>query len=153
MNSNSTVSLTEDQFSHSTMDTRIARVVPSDEPDGLAAIAFFPGLGSRSAYRDVGLQTVAATSSAAVEVYREAAQALGQVPTLSSLATDPRSLPEDLVERQGYVGAAFVTHNLAIYRDLQQQNRSAGALQFSAYTGESLGMAGRCGRWRISDCA
>lgn len=141
MNSNSTVSLAEDQFSHSTTDARIAReTVPSVERDGLTAVAFFPGLGSRSAYRDVDLEMVAASSSAAVEVYREAAQALGQVPTMSSLATDSRSLPEDPVERQGYIGAAFITHNLAIYRDLQQQNRSAGALQFSAYTGESLGM-------------
>lgn len=141
MNRNSTVSLAEYQFSHSTTDTRIAReTVPSVEPDGLTAVAFFPGLGSRSAYRDVSLETVTAFSSAAVEVYREAAQALGQVPTPSSLATYSRSLPEDPVERQGYIGAAFITHNLAIYRDLQQQNRSAGALQFSAYAGESLGM-------------
>lgn len=141
MNSNSTVSLTEDQFSHSTTDARIVReTVPSVERAGLTAVAFFPGLGSRSAYHDVDLEIVAASSSAAVEVYREAAQALGQVPTMSSLATDSRSLPEDPVERQGYIGAAFITHNLAIYRDLQQQNRSVGALQFSTYTGESLGM-------------
>ena len=147
MNSNSTVSLAEDQFSHSTTDTRIARgTVPSVEPDGLTAIAFFPGLGSRSAYRDVSLETVAAFSSAAVEVYREAAQALGQVPTPSSLAIDSRSLPEDPVERQGYIGAAFITHNLVIYRDLQQQNQGAGAIQFSAYAGESLGMLDASGR-------
>ncbi|QPS33548.1 hypothetical protein [Brevibacterium casei] len=77
---------------------------------------------------------------AATEVYEEAAQALGQVPTPRSLATDAKSLPEDPVERQGYIGAAFLTHNLAIYRNLQEQNRNSGALQFSAYTGESFGM-------------
>lgn len=141
MNSNSTASLVEDQFTSSTTNSRTARGRTSSiEADGLSAVAFFPGLGSRSAYRDIDQNTVEAISSAATEVYEEAAQALGQVPTARSLATDVKSLPEDPVERQGYIGAAFLTHNLAIYRDLQEQNRASGALQFSAYTGESFGM-------------
>lgn len=141
MNTNSTASLVEDQFSHSTTNAYTARGrTRSVEAEGLSAVAFFPGLGSRSAYRDIDQDTVEGITPAATEVYEEAAQALGQVPTPRSLATDAKSLPEDPVERQGYIGAAFLTHNLAIYRNLQEQNRNSGALQFSAYTGESFGM-------------
>lgn len=138
---NSTVSHLEDRFAHITMSAPVTHQKSlSIEPDGLTAVAFFAGLGSRSAYRDVGLTTIQAESSAAAEVYEEAAEALGQVPDPRSLATDSTSLPEDPIERQGYIGAAFLTHNLAIYRDLQRQAGHTGALHFSAYTGESFGM-------------
>lgn len=141
MSSNSTVPLREDRFSRSTTNSHARRRrVPSVEPDGLSTVVFFPGLGSRSAYRDIDQRTVGAGSTAALEVYEAAAHALGQVHTPLSLATDATSLPEDPVERQGYVGAAFFTHNVAIYRDLEHQSRRDGALQFSAYTGESFGM-------------
>ena len=142
MSTNSTVCLVEKQLSHSKTDAYTAwdgtRTV---DAEGLSVVAFFPGLGSRSAYRDIGQNTIGGISPAVAEVYAEAAQALGQVPTPRSLATDAKSLPEDPVERQGYIGAAVLTHNLAIHHELQEQNRnSSGALQFSAYTGESFGM-------------
>lgn len=141
MNTNSTVCLVEDHISNSKTDVYTARDrTRSVDAEGLSVVAFFPGLGSRSAYRDIDQKTIEGMSPAAAEVYAEAAQALGQVPTPRSLATDAKSLPEDPVERQGYVGAAVLTHNLAIYHELQEQNRSSGVLQFSAYTGESFGM-------------
>ncbi|MGP5390276.1 hypothetical protein ACTXMO_10260 [Glutamicibacter arilaitensis] len=141
MNSNTTAaSLAADLVPLSVTHPYTARGrAPSPEPDGLSAVAFFPGLGSRAAYRNIDMDTVA-SSAAATEIYEEAAQALGQVPTSRALATDSRSLPEDPVERQGYIGAAFLTHNLALHSDLQDRNRHVGALQFSAYTGESFGM-------------
>lgn len=61
MNSNSTASLVEDQFKSSSTNTRTTRRrTPSVEADGLNAVAFFPGLGSRSAYRDIDQDAVEA---------------------------------------------------------------------------------------------
>ena len=110
MNTNSTVCLVEDHISNSKTDVYTARDrTRSVDAEGLSVVAFFPGLGSRSAYRDIDQKTIEGMSPAAAEVYAEAAQALGQVPTPRSLATDAKSLPEDPVERQGYVGAALAT--------------------------------------------
>lgn len=141
MSTDSTVYLTAKQPSHSNTDAHIAADrAQSVDIEGLNVVAFFPGLGSRSAYRDIDQNTIGGTSPAVAEIYAEAARALGQVPTPHSLATGAESLPEDPVERQGYISAAVLTHNLAIYHELQEQNRDSGALQFSAYAGESFGV-------------
>lgn len=157
MNTDSTASLAEDHLSYSIADSQTTRnEVNSKDAESLSLVAFFPGLGSRSAYQNIDQKTVKGFSSAANKVYIEAAQALGQVPTPRSLATDADSLPDDPVERQGYIGAAVLAHNLAIHHELQEQNRHSEVLQFSAYTGESFGMlaaAVASGSLRVRDAA
>ncbi|UGB02488.1 hypothetical protein LRS40_23110 [Leclercia sp. G3L] len=53
----------------------------------------------------------------------------------------PATLPEGKMERQGFIGASFLTHNLALaaqfYAEAQQQHQQ---LHFVAYGGESFGM-------------
>lgn len=133
---------TETRVKHNQINSYLDQIRRSfGTKDGLTTVAFFPGLGSRSAYRDVNLKSVEAISSAGKYVYKEASRALGQVPTPQSLALDYGSLPEDSIGKQAYISAAFLTHNLAIYYDLEEQNRkTSDNLQFVSYTGESLGM-------------
>lgn len=70
MNSNTTAaSLAADLVPLSVTHPYTARGrAPSPEPDGLSAVAFFPGLGSRAAYRNIDMDTVA-SSAAATEIY------------------------------------------------------------------------------------
>lgn len=108
--------------------------------DGFAAVAFFPGLGSRDAYREVGAGTIGSDLPVVREVYQEAADALQVAGGPDGLALTRANLPEDRVERQGFIATAFLVHNLAIHADLAARAQRSGHLRFAAYTGESFGM-------------
>jgi malonyl CoA-acyl carrier protein transacylase len=112
---------------------------PSPE-DSFAAVAFFPGLGSRGAYRDVGVWSIGSELSVVEDLYREAADALEIATGPAGLALTADNLPSDPVERQGFIAAAFLVHNLAIYSDLRERAARSGHLRIAAYTGESFGM-------------
>jgi hypothetical protein len=91
---------------------------------------FFPGLGSRDAYRNLGRHLL--DDSAAAEVYSEAAIALNHAGAPEKVILTSENLPTGRMERLGFIGAAFLAHNVAL---------GAGApAPFSLYAGESLGM-------------
>lgn len=51
------------------------------------------------------------------------------------------NLPTDRIDRHGFLGASFLTHNLAIAAYLKASMRRNGAVaQFQAFTGESFGI-------------
>lgn len=108
--------------------------------DGLATVAIFPGLGSRSAYRDVGAWSIGSDLAVVDDLYQEAADALGIPTGPAGLALTAQNLPADPVERQGFIGAALLVHNLAIHADLHARGTRSGHLHVAAYTGESFGM-------------
>ncbi|MCI2957556.1 hypothetical protein MN032_07625 [Agromyces atrinae] len=134
----------DDPQGHS--QTTSSTITPVDRGAGASgdsarftAIGFFPGLGSRAAYRGVGLDTIGSGFASVGAVYDEAAAALG-LSSASSLTLTPANLPADPVERQGFIGAAVLTHNIAIHTDVVERGRRAGHPIFTAFTGESFGM-------------
>ena len=102
---------------------------------GFNLAGFFPGLGSRSAYRDVGWTSVGSASRSVVELYQEAADALQIVNGPEGLSLTAANLPEDPVERQGFIGAGFLAHNLALNVELRERAAETGVAHFVAYTG------------------
>lgn len=113
---------------------------PAVFDDSCTAVVFFPGLGSRSAYRDAGMDSIGSDFGIVADVYEEAAAALGISRGPAGLALTSSNLPEDPVERQGFIGAAFLVHNLAIYAEVHERAVQSRSLRITAYTGESFGM-------------
>lgn len=123
------------------------RVVPSrSRPDALPSrrdrvVGFFPGLGSRDAYRDVGSHLLDSGSPEVLEVYRQAARALGCPGRPEKLLLGPENLPEGKLTRQAFLGAAFLVHSLALEAHLRDTAARSGVpFGFLAYTGESFGI-------------
>lgn len=76
-----------------------------------------------------------------LKIYSEAAQALGCAGRLGQLVLVRENLPEGRFERQGFIGAAFLVHNLALEAWLRAAaEQCAVPLSFMAYTGESFGI-------------
>ncbi|WP_208024240.1 ACP S-malonyltransferase [Amycolatopsis pithecellobii] len=101
---------------------------------------FFPGLGSRSFYRDIGGQLPHSGSPEIAAVYEEAADALGLSgpAAIESLAVDPAA---GRLDRQGALGAGVLVHSLALHVQLRARAAAAGyPLDFLVYTGESFGI-------------
>jgi malonyl CoA-acyl carrier protein transacylase len=115
-------------------------VAPARPDNGLNAVGFFSGLGSRSAYREAGRASIGSTSDRVTELYRQAAEALQLPNGADGLTLTAANLPGDPVERQGFIGAAFLVHNLAIHAHLHDSSVNSNALKFAAYTGESFGV-------------
>ncbi|GAA2150656.1 ACP S-malonyltransferase [Kitasatospora kazusensis] len=112
---------------------------PEAEADRL--VGFFPGLGSRAAYQGVGRALLDSGFPAVAEVYREGARALGFPGRPEKLLLLPENMPEGRAARQGFVGAAFLVHNLALEAHLRAVAQERGVpLGFVAYTGESFGV-------------
>lgn len=121
---------------------------------GFGLAGFFPGLGSRSAYREVGQETIGSGSRSVVELYRDAADALQISTGPEGLALTAANLPSDPVTRQGFIGAAFLVHNLALSTELRERAADVPAMRFIAYTGESFGVlaaAVACGSLSVRD--
>ncbi|MFE0801593.1 ACP S-malonyltransferase [Streptomyces sp. NPDC058812] len=102
---------------------------------------FFPGLGSRAAYQNLGRSLLDSEVPEVARIYQDAARALGFPGRPDLLLTAPENLPEGKMERQGYVGAALLVHSLALDAYLRDQaDRNGTPVSFIAYTGESFGI-------------
>ncbi|MCU6670774.1 hypothetical protein M8013_18770 [Enterobacteriaceae bacterium H4N4] len=109
--------------------------------NGNNIVGFFPDLGSRAGYQDIGDSLLQTGNKVIEKIYRDAAVAMGYGDQPRKMLITPETLPEGKMERQGFIGASFLTHNLALaarfYAEAQQQNQH---IQFIAYGGESFGM-------------
>ncbi|MFF1823209.1 hypothetical protein ACFVWG_38265 [Kribbella sp. NPDC058245] len=101
---------------------------------------FFPGLGSRAAYQDLGRGLFDSGIPEVTEIYETGARALG-FDDPARILLEPANLPTGRMARQGFIGAAFVVHNLALEAQLRALAHDHGVpLGFVAYTGESFGI-------------
>jgi malonyl CoA-acyl carrier protein transacylase len=108
---------------------------------GSRVVGFFPGLGSRAFYDDLGRFLLDSQIPEVVGLYHEGAVALGHSGRPERLLFVAENIPESKTERQGFVGAAFLLHNLALEAYLRVVARQNDAqLSFQAYTGESFGL-------------
>jgi len=109
--------------------------------DRIRVAGFFPGLGSRAFYRDLGRLLLDSGVPEVTHIYREAARALGFPARPDLLLLDPDNLPEGRMERQGFIGAALLVHSLALDAYLRDRIAKNGVpVDFAAYTGESFGI-------------
>lgn len=104
-------------------------------------VGFFPGLGSRSAYRNLGTDLWECEFASVKAVYQEAAQALELERQPEKILLLPENMPVGKLERHGFIGAAFLVHNLALQAHLvAAAEQSNVTLDFLACTGESFGI-------------
>lgn len=96
---------------------------------GARLTGFFPGLGSRNAYRNLGRGLLDAGGA---DIYREAATALAGLDRPEELLLVPENRPRGAMAHLGFIGAAFLVHNLAL--------EATAGVEFSLYTGESFGI-------------
>ncbi|MBT2469067.1 ACP S-malonyltransferase [Streptomyces sp. ISL-66] len=102
---------------------------------------FFPGLGSRASYRDLGRSLLDSGIPEITGIYQEAARALGFPTRPDLLLAASENLPEGQMERQGFIGAALLVHSLVLDAYLRDRAEKNGTpLDFVAYTGESFGV-------------
>ncbi|MBM9503204.1 ACP S-malonyltransferase [Actinacidiphila acididurans] len=111
-------------------------------PAGRSRIAgFFPGLGSRAAYQNLDRSLLDCGMPEVERVYQLGARALGRPGRPETLLMVPENMPATRMERQGFIGAAFLVHSLALEAYLRAAAHKKGvALDFTAYTGESFGV-------------
>ncbi|WP_330301354.1 ACP S-malonyltransferase [Streptomyces sp. NBC_00503] len=109
--------------------------------DRVRVAGFFPGLGSRASYQDLGRALLDSGIPEVTGIYQDAARALG-FPTRPDLVlTASENLPQGKLERQGFIGAALLVHSLALDAYLRDRAEKNGTpLSFIAYTGESFGI-------------
>lgn len=104
-------------------------------------VGFFPGLGSRSAFQDLGSALLESGAPEVTRIYREAAFALDVPGRPHRVLTEAANLPAGRLARQGFIGAALLVHSLALEAHLREAAARRGTpLIFRAYTGESFGM-------------
>jgi len=107
------------------------------QPDA-AVVGFFPGLGSRSHFRDLDPGLLLTDEES---VYRTSAEVLGIEDAPDRLLLRAGDLPPGRLTQQGFIGAAVLTHTLALKARLAARARERGVgLNFLAHTGESFGM-------------
>jgi hypothetical protein len=108
---------------------------------GRRVVGFFPGLGSRSFYQNLGRGLLDSGVAAVTDIYQEAACALGFPGEPEKLLLVPENVPSGRMAAQGFIGAAFLVHSLAIEAHLRATARDGLVpLRFVAYTGESFGI-------------
>lgn len=122
----------------------VNRAMLSSAPE-TKVVGFFPGLGSRDAYRNLGSELYDKGGEKVKAIYKEAAEALGftkdGAPDVTKIFMNDENLPQDNKEKLGFVGAAFLVHNLALHAYFEEQSKKLGTVvQFEAYTGESMGI-------------
>jgi malonyl CoA-acyl carrier protein transacylase len=108
---------------------------------GRRVVGFFPGLGSRSRYRNLGRSLLDCGVPEVADIYREAARALGFPGRPEKLLLIPENTPTGRMAAQGFIGAAILVHSLAI--EAQLRNTAADRrvpVRFVGYTGESFGI-------------
>ncbi|MGY4644468.1 hypothetical protein [Cellulomonas sp. URHB0016] len=109
------------------------------DPDGARVIGFFPGLGSRAAYRGAAGALVAGAHPQTLALLDEAAAALRDPVPRTELLDGP--LPADRLRRQGLIGARVVAANLALADRFAVDVAARGLrYSFAAFTGESFGV-------------
>lgn len=109
--------------------------------DRVRVAGFFPGLGSRAFYRDLGRFLLDSGIPEITDIYQDAARALGFPGRPDLLLTASENLPGRKMERQGFIGAALLVHSLAVDAYLRHRAEKSGVpVGFVAYTGESFGV-------------
>lgn len=104
-------------------------------------IVFFPGLGSRALYQNIGDSLLRSGNKDVELIYREAATAMGYGDQPEKMLITPQTLPEDKMAQQGFIGASFLIHNLVLAAQLREHAQQQGLdLNVVAYSGESFGM-------------
>jgi malonyl CoA-acyl carrier protein transacylase len=108
---------------------------------GRQIVGFFPGLGSRAFYQNLDRGLLDSGIPEVVEIYRESARALGLPGQPERLLMMPENMPTGKLAAQGFVGAAFLAHNLALEAHLRAMAENERVpVHFVGYTGESLGI-------------
>lgn len=108
---------------------------------GRRIVGFFPGLGSRSHYRDLGRSLLDSGIPEVAGIYAEAARALGFPGRPERLLLVPENMPAGRLAAQAFIGAAFLVHSLAIEAQLRNSAEDRRVpLRFVGYTGESFGV-------------
>lgn len=104
-------------------------------------VGFFPGLGSRSFYQNVGDDLLKSGDDFIEQIYHDSAVAMGYGERPEKMLITSATLPKGKMERQGFIGSSFLTHNLVLVAQfcslMQQYNQS---IHFVAHTGESFGL-------------
>lgn len=101
---------------------------------------FFPGLGSRAHYQNLGSTLLDCGVPEVTAIYREAAAALG-LRRPDELLFTAENMPTGKLAQQGFVGAALLVHSLALNAYLQAHlGRRGIQVRVVAYTGESFGI-------------
>ncbi|WNI15595.1 hypothetical protein [Actinacidiphila sp. ITFR-21] len=104
-------------------------------------VGFFPGLGSRASYQNLGRSLLDSGIPDVVRIYQDCARALGFPGRPEKLLLVPENMPEGKMEQQGFIGAALLVHSLALEAHLRAGAQESGApVNFVAYTGESFGV-------------
>ena len=104
-------------------------------------VGFFPGLGSRAAYQNLDRSLLDSGVDDVVGVYRAGAQALGYPGEPERLLLTPANIPAGKLAKEGFIGAAFTVHNLALEARLRAAAKERkAAVEVAAYAGESFGV-------------
>lgn len=104
-------------------------------------VGFFPGLGSRVMYKDIGDCLLRSGNKEVEQIYCEAAAAMGYGNQPEKMLITQATLPSGKMEQQGFIGASFLIHNLALAALLRAEaHRQNQDLHFLAYSGESFGI-------------
>ncbi|MFI6173282.1 hypothetical protein ACIBCN_41345 [Nocardia sp. NPDC051052] len=107
----------------------------------VSVAGFFPGLGSRTFYQNLGWSLLDSGIASVTGIYQEAARVLGFPNRPHLLLMAPENLPEGRMERQGFIGAVLLVHSLALDAYLRIQiEKNESPLRFVTYTGESFGI-------------
>jgi len=126
---------------------KIRLAAPHPALTSVKAVGIFPGLGNIDSYRNLGSALWDTGIPEIRHIYTEAAIGLnffnrpGGVPLPQKLFMTDANLPEDYLDKRGFLSAAYVVHNVALNAYLKEQAKRAGIdLKFEAYTGESMGI-------------
>lgn len=123
---------------------RMDRVARDDLPEagrGRRLVGFFPGLGSRAFYQNLDRGLLDSGIPEVLEIYQESARALGLPGQPERLLMIPENMPAGKMAAQGFIGAAFLAHSLALETHLRVMAESEGVpVHFVGYTGESFGI-------------
>jgi len=117
------------------------RDYPPEAGRGRQILGFFPGLGSRAFYQNLDRGLLDSGIPEVAEIYQEGARALGLPGQPERLLMIPENMPAGKLAAQGFVGAAFLVHNLALDAHLRAMAEYERVpVHFVGYTGESLGI-------------
>ncbi|MDQ1304602.1 MAG: hypothetical protein QG671_429 [Actinomycetota bacterium] len=116
------------------------RAVLDTSPSQTRIVGFFPGLGSRAAYRGVAETLLREADTRTLMLLDEAASALRDPATRAELLLEGL-LPSDRIRRQGRIGAGLLATNLALANRFYYLASARGVgYTFAAFTGESFGI-------------
>lgn len=112
---------------------------PTNDEPTVELIGFFPGLGSRASYREVGRRTLNFGLEELRRLHRIGAQVCGLGDRPEAMLFEADNLPAGRLAQQGFLGVALVVHSLAL--DVQLRGALAGTgFTMKAFTGESFGI-------------